>query len=205
MRLVARSHPHHQLLLAREVPSRTNHSILLPCLHLLCTSTSSTNCRKVAILAWVSPPEATTLLKLKHSSNSNSSHSKAVEAVTAGGWQMSAAGVDWGAPPTQPQAQQNPPGWQNAASEWRSKSSGRWKCWRMAKCATNSSRFACTRRWMVRSSESAAAQGRSVRGSSRRKRLVSEVTADSRMDDTEDSEGYERQLRNLAPVWAGLR
>jgi hypothetical protein len=33
---------------------------------------------------------------------------------TAGGWQMSAVGVDWGAPPTQPQAQQNPPGWQNA-------------------------------------------------------------------------------------------
>jgi hypothetical protein len=81
MRLVARSRPHHQLLRVREVPSRTNHSIQLPCLHLLCTSTSSTNCRKVAILAWVSPPEATTLLKLKHTSNSNSSHSKAVEAV----------------------------------------------------------------------------------------------------------------------------
>jgi hypothetical protein len=35
---------------------------------------------------------------------------------TAGAWQMSAAGVDWGAPPTQPQTQQNPPGCQNAAS-----------------------------------------------------------------------------------------
>jgi hypothetical protein len=33
---------------------------------------------------------------------------------TAGGWHMSAAGVDWGAPLAQPQAQQNPPGWQNA-------------------------------------------------------------------------------------------
>jgi hypothetical protein len=77
MRLVARSRPHHQLLLEREVPSRTNHSILLPCLHLLCTSTSNTNCPKVAILAWVSPPEATKLLKLKHSSNSNSGRSKA--------------------------------------------------------------------------------------------------------------------------------
>ena len=33
----------------------------------------------------------------------------------AGAWQMSAAGVDWGAPPTQPQAQQNPPGRQNPA------------------------------------------------------------------------------------------
>src|SRR2546421_2301184 len=84
MRLVARSRPHHQILLAREMQSKTNHSILLLCLHLLCTSTSSTNCRKVAILAWVPPPEAATLLKLKYSSNNNSSHSKAVEAVQQG-------------------------------------------------------------------------------------------------------------------------
>src|SRR4051812_29817721 len=81
MRLVARSHPHHQLLLAGKVPRRTNHSILRLCLHLLFTSTSSTNCRKVAIMAWVSPPQATMLPKLKHSSKSNSSNSKAVEAV----------------------------------------------------------------------------------------------------------------------------
>src|SRR5437868_6828139 len=100
MRLVARSHPHHQLLLAGKVPRGTNHSILRLCLHLLFTSTSSTNCRKVAIMAWVSPPQATMLPKLKHSSKSNSdnrsksnsgnrsksnsgnrSNSKAVEAV----------------------------------------------------------------------------------------------------------------------------
>lgn len=67
MHSAARSPLHHLALRESKVRSETTLSILLLCLHLERTSTSSTSCRRAAMLVWVSL--TTTLLKRRRRSS----------------------------------------------------------------------------------------------------------------------------------------